>query len=153
MRRCSVAGKYAVDWCTTNFKAGDAVVLAIDTFHMSATNCTDRIRVSCDTRWQPVSACLLQLSNLSAGPIQKLVPLKSVSCCRVRTDVCAPAVNCPHLHYVVSLASNPLLPSSTCMMVTPRWVCWHVYMQAKDARDPRLKAWMGPEQVVRYPAP
>lgn len=50
-----VAGRYAVDWQTADFRAGDVVALAIDTFHMSAANRTNRIRVSCDTRWQPVT--------------------------------------------------------------------------------------------------
>jgi hypothetical protein len=53
-------GKYAADWRTVDYRAGDVVALSIDVFHMSAANCTDCIRVSCDTRWQPVRrpACL-----------------------------------------------------------------------------------------------
>jgi len=47
-------GKYAADWRTVDYRAGDVVALSIDLFHMSAANCTDCIRVSCDTRWQPV---------------------------------------------------------------------------------------------------
>jgi hypothetical protein len=50
----NVVGKYAADWRTVDFRAGDAVALSIDVFHMSAANCTDCMRVSCDTRWQPV---------------------------------------------------------------------------------------------------
>ncbi|KAK3264342.1 hypothetical protein CYMTET_26921 [Cymbomonas tetramitiformis] len=45
-------GKYAVDWRTTDYAAGDLVVLGLNTLHMSAQNCTDHIRTSCDTRWQ-----------------------------------------------------------------------------------------------------
>jgi hypothetical protein len=62
-----------VDWRTAHFQPGDVAVLTIDTVHMSAANCSAaaaaaaagdsavdgvkggaaRVRVSCDTRWQP----------------------------------------------------------------------------------------------------
>ena len=52
-----------VDWRTTDFEPGDVAVLAIDTVHMSAANVSGeegrgaaRLRVSCDTRWQPEGA-------------------------------------------------------------------------------------------------
>uniref|UniRef100_A0A7S0QVB7 Phytanoyl-CoA dioxygenase n=1 Tax=Pyramimonas obovata TaxID=1411642 RepID=A0A7S0QVB7_9CHLO len=48
-----VANRYAVDWRTTDFEAGDAVALSLDVIHMTAANRTDQIRLSCDTRWQP----------------------------------------------------------------------------------------------------
>ena len=51
--------RYAVDWRTTNFEAGDVVALSLDVIHMTAANCTDSIRLSCDTRWQPVRPILL----------------------------------------------------------------------------------------------
>ena len=38
---------------TTDFLAGDAVVLRTDLVHQSATNVTSELRLSCDTRWQP----------------------------------------------------------------------------------------------------
>ena len=31
-------------------------VAGLDVLHMSAANCTDTVRLSCDTRWQPASA-------------------------------------------------------------------------------------------------
>ena len=51
-----------VDWRTTRFEPGDVAVLGIDTVHMSASNASGeeggdaRLRVSCDTRWQPAAA-------------------------------------------------------------------------------------------------
>ena len=42
-------------WVTEDFRMGDAVILPMDTLHMSTTNTTDRYRISCDTRWQPVA--------------------------------------------------------------------------------------------------
>mmetsp|Transcript_52612 Transcript_52612/g.167277 ORF Transcript_52612/g.167277 Transcript_52612/m.167277 type:complete len:123 (-) Transcript_52612:34-402(-) len=48
----AAVGPGAVDWRTSDLRAGDAVVLALDTLHMTLANKTDRIRVSCDTRWQ-----------------------------------------------------------------------------------------------------
>ena len=51
-----------VDWRTSHFRPGDVAVITIDTVHMSAANCSAgtgegsgaaRVRVSCDTRWQP----------------------------------------------------------------------------------------------------
>ncbi|KAL3131169.1 hypothetical protein ABBQ38_000473 [Trebouxia sp. C0009 RCD-2024] len=44
---------HAVDWRTTDFKAGDIVVLSMEVVHMTACNVSGRIRLSCDTRWQP----------------------------------------------------------------------------------------------------
>jgi hypothetical protein len=41
-------------WASSNLDAGDVVVLHLRLLHMSTTNITDRIRISCDTRWQPV---------------------------------------------------------------------------------------------------
>lgn len=40
---------------TTNFEAGDALVLSCYTLHASLTNRTDRIRISIDNRYQPLS--------------------------------------------------------------------------------------------------
>ena len=34
-------------------QAGDVVILHPDVMHMSAANVSCRIRLSCDTRWQP----------------------------------------------------------------------------------------------------
>jgi hypothetical protein len=44
-----------VDWRVAECGPGDVVVLGLDVLHMSASNETrpPRIRLSCDTRWQP----------------------------------------------------------------------------------------------------
>jgi hypothetical protein len=76
----SVGNKFAVDWRTTNFQAGDALALSLDTIHMTAANCTDQIRLSCDTRWQPVRATSenktrVQFEHLGMDPnLQKHKP-------------------------------------------------------------------------------
>ncbi|KAK9839538.1 hypothetical protein WJX81_008260 [Elliptochloris bilobata] len=49
----SVVGRYAVDWRTAPLRAGDVVVLGLDTYHMTACNVSSEARLSCDTRWQP----------------------------------------------------------------------------------------------------
>jgi ectoine hydroxylase-related dioxygenase (phytanoyl-CoA dioxygenase family) len=40
-------------WATTDFRAGDVVILRMDVLHLTACNVSDRLRTSCDTRWQP----------------------------------------------------------------------------------------------------
>jgi hypothetical protein len=40
-------------WVTTTFQPGDVCVLGLDTIHMTGPNQTERLRISCDTRWQP----------------------------------------------------------------------------------------------------
>ena len=51
-----------VDWRTADFEPGDVVALCVDACHMSASNESSgaggkgaRVRLSCDTRWQPAS--------------------------------------------------------------------------------------------------
>ena len=44
-------GRYAVDWRTAPLRAGDVVVLGLDTYHMTARNLSSEARLSCDTRW------------------------------------------------------------------------------------------------------
>jgi hypothetical protein len=52
-----------VDWRTADFEPGDVVALSADVVHMSASNESGsirhgkgaRVRLSCDTRWQPRS--------------------------------------------------------------------------------------------------
>ncbi len=41
------------DWRAADVGAGDVVILRMDCLHMTARNVSDRIRTSCDTRWQP----------------------------------------------------------------------------------------------------
>lgn len=41
------------NWVTTRFRPGDICVLGLDTVHMTGPNTTERLRISCDTRWQP----------------------------------------------------------------------------------------------------
>jgi len=41
-------------WQTTDFRAGDVMIFTLRTIHMSTVNQTkNKIRLSCDTRWQP----------------------------------------------------------------------------------------------------
>ncbi|CAF3609161.1 unnamed protein product [Rotaria sp. Silwood1] len=40
-------------WKTTAFSAGDILIFTIRTIHMSSVNLTNKLRISCDTRWQP----------------------------------------------------------------------------------------------------
>ena len=42
-------------WATTEFSMGDIVILNMNIIHASLSNMTDRIRISCDTRYQPLS--------------------------------------------------------------------------------------------------
>jgi Phytanoyl-CoA dioxygenase (PhyH) len=42
---------YGVHWHTTDFRPGDVVFFGPWLFHMSTTNTTDRLRLSCDCRW------------------------------------------------------------------------------------------------------
>ena len=42
-------------WATTHFLAGDVVVFGMHTIHASLTNMTNRLRISCDTRYQPAA--------------------------------------------------------------------------------------------------
>lgn len=50
------AAATTVDWRIADVAPGDIIVLGLDVLHMSAANCTDTVRLSCDTRWQPASA-------------------------------------------------------------------------------------------------
>jgi hypothetical protein len=43
----------AAVWRTTDYRAGDIVLFGMRTIHMSTANTTDRVRISCDVRWQP----------------------------------------------------------------------------------------------------
>ena len=47
----SVVGPYAADWRAAPLRAGDAVVLGVNTYHMTARNLSGEARLSCDTRW------------------------------------------------------------------------------------------------------
>ncbi|CAF3991590.1 unnamed protein product [Rotaria sordida] len=40
-------------WKTTAFSAGDIIIFTTRTIHMSSVNLTNKLRISCDTRWQP----------------------------------------------------------------------------------------------------
>ncbi|KAJ3088896.1 hypothetical protein HK102_007689 [Quaeritorhiza haematococci] len=41
----------SIRWVSTDFRPGDVCILGLDALHMTATNVTDRWRISCDTRW------------------------------------------------------------------------------------------------------
>lgn len=42
-------------WVTENFQAGDIVIFGLYTLHASTVNMTNRFRLSCDTRFQPLN--------------------------------------------------------------------------------------------------
>lgn len=48
-------GRMKARWVTTDFRAGDVVVFPMKIMHGSLTNKTDRLRFSCDVRFQPRS--------------------------------------------------------------------------------------------------
>ncbi|MDA0991804.1 MAG: phytanoyl-CoA dioxygenase family protein [Verrucomicrobia bacterium] len=50
-----ITNKFGGQWQTTNFRAGDVLVITMFTMHGSTNNTTDRWRLSCDTRFQPAS--------------------------------------------------------------------------------------------------
>ena len=45
----------AAQWRTEDVRAGDVIVFGMRVLHMSTTNLTQRVRISCDVRWQPAS--------------------------------------------------------------------------------------------------
>ncbi len=49
--RTTVGGR----WLTTDYRAGDLLVFSIFTVHCGLDNNADRLRLSCDSRYQPVS--------------------------------------------------------------------------------------------------
>jgi hypothetical protein len=42
-------------WRIADYRAGDIVMFGMRTVHMSTANTTDRVRISCDIRWQPAA--------------------------------------------------------------------------------------------------
>ena len=48
-----ISHQFGGQWCTTDYEAGDVVLFGWRLVHMSTTNETDKVRVSCDVRWQP----------------------------------------------------------------------------------------------------
>ena len=44
--------KYGGKWATTSFEPGDAIFFGMFTMHSSTVNITNRMRISCDTRYQ-----------------------------------------------------------------------------------------------------
>ena len=71
-RKVNAAGQPV--WVTENFKMGDCVILSMDTLHMSTTNTTDKYRISCDTRWQPVAEPHDERWSTDAGWRRQLDP-------------------------------------------------------------------------------
>jgi len=47
-----VQEKFSCKWKTANFEAGDVLIFTNRTLHMSTKNITNKVRISCDTRWQ-----------------------------------------------------------------------------------------------------
>ena len=50
-----VTGLFGGQWKTADFRAGDVLLFGMQTMHMSTTNTTDQVRISCDVRWQPAA--------------------------------------------------------------------------------------------------
>ena len=50
-----VTGLFGGQWKTADFRAGDVLLFGMQTVHMSTTNTTDQVRISCDVRWQPAA--------------------------------------------------------------------------------------------------
>jgi uncharacterized membrane protein YgcG len=42
-----------VQWVAGDYAAGDVILFGMHTLHASSANTTDRVRLSCDVRWQP----------------------------------------------------------------------------------------------------
>lgn len=42
-------------WVSADFEPGDVLIFKPHTLHMSTTNVTARVRISCDVRWQPAA--------------------------------------------------------------------------------------------------
>ena len=49
-----LVNRFGGRWATTTFKMGDVVILTMNSIHASLTNMTNRYRISCDTRYQPM---------------------------------------------------------------------------------------------------
>lgn len=43
----------SAQWRVTDYRAGDIIMFGMRTVHMSTVNVTNRVRISCDVRWQP----------------------------------------------------------------------------------------------------
>ena len=41
-------------WVSAEFQPGDVVILDLKVLHMSGTNTTNELRISCETRWIPL---------------------------------------------------------------------------------------------------
>ena len=50
-----ITEQFGGQWATTTFEPGDIITFGMHTMHASTTNLTDRWRLSCDVRFQPVS--------------------------------------------------------------------------------------------------
>ena len=50
-----ISERYGAQWQTAEFKAGDVLLFGMYTMHAALSNATDRLRLSCDVRFQPAS--------------------------------------------------------------------------------------------------
>eukprot|EP01060_Flectonema_neradi_P014024 TRINITY_DN20746_c0_g1_i1.p1 TRINITY_DN20746_c0_g1~~TRINITY_DN20746_c0_g1_i1.p1 ORF type:complete len:352 (+),score=69.04 TRINITY_DN20746_c0_g1_i1:58-1056(+) len=48
-----ITSEFGGQWTCTDYSAGDIIIFGMHTLHMSTTNVTDKVRLSCDSRWQP----------------------------------------------------------------------------------------------------
>lgn len=44
--------RFGGKWLTVDFEPGDVLIFGMQTMHMSTTNVTGCVRISCDVRWQ-----------------------------------------------------------------------------------------------------
>ena len=58
-------------WVSGDFAAGDVVIFGMHTLHMSTANLTDRVRVSCDVRWQPAADAIDERYTGSAQELRE----------------------------------------------------------------------------------
>ena len=50
-----IVEKFGGQWMTSEFQAGDVILFGMHTMHASTTNLTNRFRLSCDIRFQPMN--------------------------------------------------------------------------------------------------
>lgn len=50
-----IVWRFGGQWRSNDFAAGDVIVFGLRTLHMSTVNVSPFVRISCDTRWMPVS--------------------------------------------------------------------------------------------------
>ena len=60
------------EWASTEYRAGDAVIFGSMTLHRGAANVSDRLRLSCDFRYQPAGASANWLANTPGPEVRRV---------------------------------------------------------------------------------